>query len=105
MIVMTATLLAGCAAAPAPRERPIVDGASVARGVELCRTRVAEIEARLGPPSRDGRLGRARLLTWIVDWDPLVRYLGVLADADGRVVDVVWDAPSEVPWTPVDRCR
>ena len=49
-------------------------------------------------------LGRLRVLTWIVDWEPLVRYLGVAVDDAGRVVDVVWDLPTEVPWVPVDRC-
>ncbi len=107
-LLLAIALSTGCATvAPrqdVPDERPIAAGASAARAVALCTTRVDELERRLGTPSRDGRLGRTRVVTWIVDWEPLVRYLGVLVDAGGTVVDVVWDLPSEIAWTPVDRC-
>ena len=104
-LLFTLLVLAGCATAPADDgERPIANGVEVARSVVLCQTKVAELEARLGSPSRDGVLARSRVLTWIVDWDPLVKYLGVLADEDGTVVDVYWNLPSEVPWSPVNRC-
>jgi len=105
LAVATAALmvLAGCATAPPAQDRAIPDGAAIARSVELCRTRVDDLQ-RLGAPSRDGRLGPLRVMTWIVDWEPLVRYLGVAFDAQGRVVDVYWDLPTEIPWTPGDRC-
>lgn len=70
----------------------------------VCGTRLAQLEARLGRPSRDGRLGDLHVLTWIVEWEPLVRYLGVAVDARGVVVDRIWDLPTEVPWAPMDRC-
>ncbi len=101
---LLAGLLAACATTEESAERPIVDGAAVARSVVPCETKFATLRERLGPPSRDGRRGTDRLVTWVIDWDPLVRYLGVLLDADGRVVDVYWDVPSEVAWVPVDRC-
>lgn len=99
-----AALLAGCATSAESPERPIVDGAAVARSVVPCETTFAALRERLGPPSRDGRRGSDRIVTWVTDWDPLVRYLGVMLDADGRVVDVYWDIPSEVAWVPVNRC-
>jgi hypothetical protein len=103
--VAALAVLAGCATAPAAdAEHGIAGGAEVARSVEVCRTGLDELQRRLGTPSRDGVFGRMRVLTWIVDWDPLVRYLGVAVDANGRVVDVYWDLPSEIPWTPTDRC-
>lgn len=96
---------AGCATTPEPdAETPIAGGRDLVASVVPCRTTLADIEPRLGPPSRDGRLGDLRVLTWIVEWEPLVRYLGVAVDARGVVVDRVWDLPSEVPWTPTDRC-
>ena len=105
-LLFTLLALAGCATAPADgEERPIANGVEVARSVVLCQTKVAALEAQLGSPSRDGVLGRSRVLTWIVDWDPLVKYLGVLADEDGTVVDLYWNLPSEVQWSPVNRCK
>jgi hypothetical protein len=104
LAVLLAGLLAGCATTEESAERPIVDGAAIARSVVPCDTTFAALRERLGEPSRDGRRGTDRIVTWVIDWDPLVRYLGVLLDADGRVVDVYWDIPSEVAWVPVDRC-
>jgi hypothetical protein len=105
-IGLLASVLTGCASVPTDDgERGIAGGAVIARSVELCRSNIDDLQRRLGPPSRDGVLGRMRVLTWIVDWDPLVRYLGVAADEKGRVVDLYWDLPSEIPWTPADRCR
>ncbi|MBN8481227.1 MAG: hypothetical protein J0L88_06495 [Xanthomonadales bacterium] len=96
---------AGCASVPKDDvEKVIPDGEAVARSVMLCRTQVSELQARLGTPSRDGLIGSARILTWVVAWDPLVRYLGVMADASGTVVDMTWDLPSEVTWSPQDHC-
>ena len=98
--------LVGCATSPADdEERPIPNGVEVARSVVLCQTNVVALEAQLGTPSRDGVLGMSRVVTWIVEWDPLVKYLGVLADETGTVVDLYWNLPSEVQWTPVNRCK
>ena len=98
-------LLAGCATSPADEEQPISNGVEVASAVVLCQTRIADLQAQLGVPSRDGVLGRSRLMTWIVAWDPLVKYLGVMADENGTVIDLYWNLPSEVQWSPVNRCK
>ena len=99
-------LLTGCATLPEDNgEHPIPNGAAVAQSVELCKTQIAELRARLGEPSREGVLGRARITTWVVAWDPLTKYLGVMTNDSGTVVDVYWDLPSEVTWAPTDRCK
>lgn len=103
--VLFVLLLAGCATVPSGEEKPIPNGGDVARSVVLCKTNVAELENQLGTPSRDGVLGTSRVMTWIVAWDPLVKYLGVMADADGTVTDLYWNLPSEIPWSPVNRCK
>ena len=107
LILLTAIIsMAGCATTQtASEEREMVDGAQVARSVVLCQTKIADLQSRLGEPSRDGVLGRTRILTWVVSWDPLVKYLGIMADNSGTVVDVYWNLPSEVQWSPVNRCR
>jgi hypothetical protein len=97
--------LAGCASVPPDDEQPIANGVEIARSVVLCQTRVEALQAQLGTPSRDGILGQARIVTWVVEWDPLVKYLGVMANHDGTVVDLYWDLPSEIQWSPVDRCK
>lgn len=98
--------LAACASTAESDDPPAVPGgADVARSVALCTTRIDDLQSRLGTPSRDGRLGNLRVMTWIVEWDPLVRYLGVAVDPRGVVVDRVWDLPSEVTWSPADRCQ
>lgn len=98
--------LAGCAVAPRKEtaEHPAIDGAAIARSVVMCRTTLAELEARLGAPSRDGLLGPTRVLTWITDWEPLLRYLGVAVDERGTVIDLYWNLPTEMPWSPTNRC-
>lgn len=103
--LLLVTLFVGCASAPPAEEKPIENGAGVARSVALCKTKVADLESQLGAPSRDGLLGRARVVTWVVAWDPLVKYLGVMADNSGTVVDVYWDLPSEIQWSPVNRFK
>lgn len=103
--VLALLALTGCASVPGDTgELPIPNGAEIARSVELCKSNIADLQARLGPPSRDGVLGRSRIMTWIVAWEPLVNYLGVMADASGTVVDVYWNLPSEVTWLPANRC-
>ena len=103
--LLSALLLAGCATAPPDEEQPVANGAEVARSVVLCQTKVADLQAQLGTPSRDGVMGRSRVMTWIVTWDPLTKYLGVMADENGVVVDLYWDLPSEVPWSPANHCK
>jgi len=98
--------LSGCASVPDDNhEQPVSNGPDVARSVELCKTGIADLQERLGAPSRDGMLGQSRIMTWVVAWDPLVKYLGVMANESGTVVDVYWNLPSEITWSPVDRCR
>ena len=105
-LLFSVLALAGCATSlPEDDERPIPNGAQMARSVVLCQTNVAALEAQLGTPSRDGVLGKSKVVTWIVEWDPLVKYLGVLADESGTVVDLYWNLPSEVQWSPVNRCK
>ncbi len=82
-----------------------VDAAPVARSVVLCKTTVSEIQSRLGAPSRDGLLHGKRVVSWIAALDPLERYLAVLVDDRGVIVDLYWDIPSEIPWTPIDQCH
>ena len=102
----TLLALSGCASVPNDNnEQPISNGSDIARSVELCKTSITDLQARLGEPSRDGMLGRSKIMTWVVDWDPLVKYLGVMANESGTVVDIYWDLPSEVTWSPVDRCK
>jgi len=103
--LLSALLLAGCATAPSDEEQPIANGAEVARSVVLCQTKVADLQVQLGAPNRDGVMGRSRVMTWIVTWDPLTKYLGVMADENGVVVDLYWNLPSEIPWSPVNRCK
>jgi hypothetical protein len=89
-------------AAAAP---PAVDARVVAGSVVLCKTTEAELRRQFGEPTRDGILHRARVLSWITRWDSPAKYLAVLLDDRGVVVDVYWDVPSEVPWVPTDQCR
>ena len=97
--------LSACPAAPSPAKKPVPGDIAAASSVELCRTTLAELQQRLGPPSRDGFVGDTRVLTWVVEWDPLVRYLGVVVDDRGVVVDRYWNAPSEIQWVPTNRCK
>lgn len=81
-----------------------IDVAAVARSIGLCKTSETDLRGQLGPPSRDGLLHGARVLTWITEAESPHRYLGVLLDTDGVVVDVYWDIPTESPWIPTDQC-
>lgn len=104
-LAMLAALTGGCVSFPDTSEEAITSSLRKDPVVVLCISTVANLEAQLGEPARDGRLGSSRVLTWILEWDPLVRYLGVLVDANGTVVDIYWNLPTEIPWTPVDRCK
>ena len=105
-ILIASAFLTACATTPEEsQERPIPNGAAIARTVQLCGTTFTELKEQLGEPSREGLLGNDRVVTWIVDWDPLTKYLGVLLDKSGTVVDVYWNLPSEVTWAPTNRCK
>jgi hypothetical protein len=97
--------LASCATSTESLEKTIPNGPAIARSVILCQTTFAQLREQLGQPSRDGRLGEKRIVTWVTEWDPLTRYLGVALDPNGTVVDVYWDIPSEIPWVPANRCQ
>lgn len=98
-------LLAGCAhTSAAARPTPAIDGAAVARAVMLCKTTEAQLREKLGAPTRDGMLHNARIVSWITRWDSPVSYLAVLVDGSGFIVDLYWDIPTEIPWTPTNQC-
>ncbi|HEX6909432.1 MAG TPA: hypothetical protein VF142_03505, partial [Longimicrobium sp.] len=98
-------ILSGCAHA-APESAPApADRRAAVRAIVLCTSTEAELRATLGEPARDGLLRRERILGWIIDEDAVVSYLAVLLDARGVVVDLVWDVPTEIPWTPADQCN
>lgn len=84
---------------------PIKGGMKVASGIVLCKSTYKELEQGLGKPSRDGLLGNDRIVTWIVEWKPLIRYLGVMVDNQDVIVDRYWNVPSEIVWAPTNRCR
>ena len=104
--VVLVAALAGCARpAGTPGPTPAADdGRALAASVVLCRTTEAELRRALGEPTRDGRLRDTRVLSWILGDEPVVRYLAVLLDARGVVVDLYWDLPTEIPWTPANQC-
>jgi len=107
-LALVGLLLAGCASAHphAPKgPDPIVEARAVARSVVLCKTTEAELRQKLGAPSRDGVIHDAHILSWLISTETLNRYLAVLLDAHGVVVDLYWDIPTEIPWVPTDQCR
>lgn len=107
LCIAAAALLGGCATtarADAAPERP--DPRPAIAAIALCTTTEAALRRDFGTPTREGRLRDARVLSWITgtgDHDT-VRYLAVMLDAGGRVVDLAWDLPTEIPWTPADQC-
>ena len=104
-------LASGCAARGEPRDSGPGSAQALRPAIEaiaLCRTTEAELRQSLGAPTRDGRLRDARILSWIVGDqgdDGVVHYVAVMLDAGGRVVDLYWDVPSEIPWAPADQCK
>jgi hypothetical protein len=96
-------VVAACRPA-SPRSPTAVDPRPIVDAIQLCRTTGAALREALGPPTRDGRLGDARVLSWITGEDAVVHYLAVRLDAADRVVDLYWDLPTEIPWQPIDRC-
>ncbi|HEY0476744.1 MAG TPA: hypothetical protein VGD37_04425 [Kofleriaceae bacterium] len=97
-------VLLGCGAPH--RQGPEVRGIAALPQVTLCRTTEAELRAALGVPTRDGLLHDARVMSWITgaSSEGAVRYLAVLLDAHGVVIDRVWNLPTEIPWLPADQC-
>ena len=104
LVLALALCLTGCATSSESLEKTIANGSEIARSVVLCQTTITQLQDQLGQPSRDGRLGDKRVVTWVTEWDPLTRYLGVALSPSGTVVDVYWDVPTEIPWVPVNRC-
>jgi hypothetical protein len=99
-------ILASACASAEPAEPALpADAAAVARAVVLCSTTLEELRAQLGEPTRDGLLHRVRVVSWIANWDSPTKYLAVMLDERGVVVDLYWDIPTEIPWTPRDQCR
>jgi len=35
----------------------------------------------------------------------VIRYLAVMFDAGGVVIDRVWSVPTEISWVPTDQCH
>jgi hypothetical protein len=81
-----------------------VDAAAVVRSIRLCRTQLAELQQLLGEPTRDGMVHKQHIISWIVQWDAPTRYLAVMLNAQNTVVDLYWNVPSEIPWSPTDQC-
>jgi hypothetical protein len=105
-VALFALLASGCAhSTAAPATAPAIDGRAAARSIVLCKTTEAELRGRLGEPTRDGVIHDARVLSWIARWDSPARYLAVLLDEHGVVVDLYWDIPTEIPWVPANQCR
>jgi hypothetical protein len=101
-------LITGCAHSATATAASAADTATVfrtaARSIVLCSTTESELRRKLGEPYRDGILHRRRVVSWIAQRDSPTRYLAVLLDDHGVVVDVYWDIPTEVPWVPTDQC-
>ncbi len=104
LLLLAFAALAGCATSRPTPDAPPIDGAAVARAVVLCTTTEADLRARLGPPTRDGLFHGQRVVSWVTGQGTVVHFLAVLLDARGMVVDLYWDLPSEIPWTPASQC-
>lgn len=98
--------LAACGArdGASPSSPRAADRRAFIASIELCRTTEADLRAALGSPTRDGRLRSARIMSWIVGDGDVTAYVAVLLDAAGTVVDLYWDIPTEIPWTPTNQC-
>jgi hypothetical protein len=105
LLVSTLVLISGCASLGAEPDRPTLDGTAAARSVVLCKTTLSELESRLGSPTRDGLLHASRVVSWITELDPLVRYLAVQVNQQGVVTDLYWNVPTEIPWVPTNQCQ
>ncbi len=104
-LLLSGALLAGCAHTAAP-PHPSFDADAAVERLALCTTTEAEARALFGTPTRVGRLRNERVLSWIVGEGQggTIRYLAVLLDARGTVVDLYWNLPTEIPWAPANQC-
>ncbi|MEO8701814.1 MAG: NUDIX domain-containing protein [Kofleriaceae bacterium] len=98
-LLVLAACRAPAAHAPAPAAGP--------PAITLCHTTEAELRAALGEPTRDGIFHDARIESWILGegHGGVVRYLAVMLDPKGVVIDRVWNVPTEIPWVPADQCN
>ena len=74
------------------------------RSIVLCTTTESDLRGQFGVPTRDGILHGGRILSWIIGESDPVKYLAVMLDERGVVVDLYWDIPTEIPWIPKDQC-
>ncbi len=81
-----------------------MDAAAVARSIRICRTQLADLQQQLGQPTSDGIMHKQHIVSWTVQWDSPMRSLAVMLNAQNTVVDLYWNVPSDVPWTPTDQC-
>ena len=114
--VFAAVCLAGCSVLPkihsqgtpasesAPRATVDLTAAAAARSIRLCRTQLSELRQQLGEATRDGIMHKQRIVSWTLPGSSQTRTLAVLLNAQETVVDVYWNQPLEVPWTPADQC-
>ena len=94
----------GCATVgPKPPSTTLANVREDVAQVVLCKTTADELKVWFGPPRRDGRLGKNRVQAWLLGDDP-ERVLAVMYDEVGRVIDLLWDVPGLMSWTPTDRC-
>lgn len=84
---------------------PPITGMPDASKFTLCKTTYADLVGLMGNPSRDGRIHRARVATWVYELEPMERYIGVLFDENNIAVDVYWNMPTEVIWSPTNQCK
>ena len=116
-VAVLVVALAGCAheqrADSASTTTPPPPALSTVRDVAtrlvVCQTTEAELRRQLGPPYRDGRIAEGRVLSWLPAGDnDSKHYLAVLVRGSGDsalVVDEYFDVPTEIVWTPTDRCH
>ena len=107
LALMLALSAAACAHSNPPAEARgarVAQARATVESIVLCKTTEEELRRELGEPTRNGRLHGKRIVSWIVQWDSPARYLAVLLDERGIVVDAYWDVPTEIPWTPANQC-
>lgn len=103
--VFVLSILTACRGeVPTPNQDPLPDLRGAAEQVVLCETADSTLRRTLGPPTREGLLHDERVLSWLDPSSSPTRYLAVLRDSKGTVVDIYWDIPTEVPWVPTNQC-
>ena len=78
---------------------------AAAKAVVVCKTTEAELRAAMhgATPFRDGRIHLGRIVSWVASKSP-ERFLAVLLDERGVVVDLLWDTPGGATWDPRSQC-